>query len=157
MEAHQHVLKMSLCNLNASARLLTILMKMCSSLSDADFELVQNIMCPPVAEETNQVSPSKGNASENKVMKTNQNEVTGTHFKQGWEELVTAGLQHVLKTVLSHPNHEYVAHDHQLTMPEDIENLKKQISAVDSIMNKGTITEENESKPLESNLQNLPR
>lgn len=122
MEAHQHVLKMSLCNLNASARLLTILMKMCSSLSDADFELVQNIMCPPVAEETN----------------------------QGWEELVTAGLQHVLKTVLSHPNHEYVAHDHQLTMPEDIENLKKQISAVDSIMNKGTITEENESKPLEN-------
>ncbi|GAB6018791.1 Protein PTHB1, variant 2 [Chamberlinius hualienensis] len=121
METCNQAMQKSLSSVIAASRLICLLLKLYANMSDAEYNLLTNVMCSNIDDES----------------------------EQGWEEIVTAGLETLLQTTFSKTVSDTIKLEVKLKMPENIEYLKKQLSGVMEFVTRGCLIKESDEQILE--------
>lgn len=109
-EENEHQLAEAACNVSCAVRLTLLLLRLLAGLAQAEDEVLQAVFCLSA----------------------------DNNMDQGWEEVVDAGLTHLLRTTLAKPGKDQAPMPASMKMPKDTTRLKKHIALVVDRLGKGS-------------------
>ncbi|XP_067018157.1 protein PTHB1-like [Acropora muricata] len=108
-EECERSIEMVASNLSCGTRLLNLLIKLWTNMSDKDFEILQTVLSPEVSESED----------------------------QGWEEITDAAITHLLRTCLAKSAKDQAVGLAAMKIPKDTSKLKKHLALMCDRLNKG--------------------